>query len=94
VAHSGKEWSPKGIHVWVLLYEHRHGDDLLVFGSEDKALEAAVDILLEDVDEDIKAEVEALAKVGDLRKAFSIWQEWQLDHGIPETIDIVHRVVR
>lgn len=95
MARPGKEWSPKGMHVWVLLYDHRSGLDVFVFGTEDKAFEAAVQIAMEEIDSDIKAEVGGLFKKGEFREALKVWQEWQYSStSRSETIDIIHEIVR
>jgi hypothetical protein len=94
VADSGKNWCPRGLKVWVLMYSHEHGIDTSVYGSEERALKSATEIIMrwigdvEERDEDAADEIKKLVASGDHRQALETWQEWQYSGDEAEVISI------
>lgn len=67
--------------VHVLTYAHRHGADVSVYTTEEEALHAAIDIILDWLDDvtDAATQQRILKKIlsGDYRETLKIWSEWQ-----------------
>lgn len=76
---AGKRWGLEGTPVWVLLYMHSHGTDVWVLQSEQKALEVAAEVIVENLDE-IKDDDEEVAagieKLFESKKYVDVVQTW------------------
>lgn len=79
---TGKNWSPLGLRVWVLFYSHRHGNDIRVYGSEERVYKAAAEIVEEWLPEGTEEEqegIKAMLAAKDYEGAIKAWQEIQYD---------------
>lgn len=69
--------------VFVLVYTHKHGDDLSVYDTEEHAVMSACDIIEEYIndveDETVKAAIKLAILECAWNKAFDIWCKYQRD---------------
>jgi len=66
--------------VWILHYSHKRGDDITVYGNQDSALLAAVEIIdrwsdEEIADDSIEAEIKALVRRRRYAEAIGLYNE-------------------
>ena len=79
--------------VYVLTYDHRHGNDVYVHRSEAGAYKQACSLILTWIDEvddaQTREHIVSLCAAEQWEKAHEIWSEWQWEHAdVPETLSI------
>lgn len=84
-----------GSKVFVVLYHHRHGTDLWVSSTEEKALQSLAPVMLDSIteidDEDSKKKIKFLLESEKYKEAAKAWEEY---HAFSEeSFEIVERVV-
>jgi hypothetical protein len=91
-----KDWAPTGMSVWLLVYTHKHGMDASVYTTREKALDSAIDIVREYMDELEPEDAEAVTKLIKAGKLDSALQRYTdaTSEFQPETFEIDERTVQ
>jgi len=98
VVHELEEEIANGKQVAVMVYNHKHGEDIDVYESADQATKAACgiikDYITEIEDKDARAKVERLLESEDWDKALEEWSDYQNNlPWVAESIEIYMKVV-